>query len=255
MNSSNDVLLKCENLVVTYSNRRILDDVSLIVKKGERIALLGPSGCGKSTLLNVLAGLHPASGGQLERSLLPGDMAFVFQEPSLLPWKTVEENVCVLPALMSVRGKSAPPVERVEKILSNVGLWERRAAYPDELSGGMKMRVAIARALLMSPALLFLDEPFSALDDITRERLQDDLLKIHSVNGLSYIIVTHNIEEAAILSDKIYLLSSEGRIISELLSSDFFDGKSVKRDSPGLMALKAKVREAMLLTHVGRDNA
>ena len=250
-----EILLRAENLTVLFSGRRVLNEVSLVVKKGERIALLGPSGCGKSTLLNVLSGLLTPNKGLIERFFLPSETAIVFQDSSLLPWKTVEDNVCVLPKLMAHHQKLSVTQERVKNILDLVGLWERRGAYPDELSGGMRMRVSIARALLMSPSLLFLDEPFSALDDLTRERLQDDLLRIQTINKNSYIIVTHNVEEAAILSERILLFSEYGKICAEFKTADFASGTPFVRDSAGIAELRIKVREAWKMSHGGGFSA
>ena len=193
-------------------------------------------------MLNVFSGLLIPGKGRVQRSISARDMSFVFQEPSLLPWKNVEDNVQVLLSLMPEKAQSTDSQQRMRDILTQVGLWERRKSFPDELSGGMKMRAAIARALILSPRLLLLDEPFSALDDITREKLQDDLLHLHAINRVSYVLVTHNMEEAALLADRIVVFSSLGAIIAELKVSDFFSGERVRRDSQGVAAVRTSIR-------------
>ena len=242
MTSSDEILIRCEDVVVDFHGRSILSGINIQVGGADRVALLGPSGCGKSTLLNVFSGLLTPSRGNVQRSVSARDMSFVFQEPSLLPWKNVEDNVQVLLSLMPEKAQSSDSQNRIRDILTQVGLWERRRSFPDELSGGMKMRAAIARALILSPRLLLLDEPFSALDDITREKLQDDLLHLHAINRVSYVLVTHNMEEAALLADRIIVFSSWGTIIAELKVSDFFSGERARRDSQGVAAVRTAIR-------------
>ncbi|MBM3382757.1 MAG: ABC transporter ATP-binding protein [Betaproteobacteria bacterium] len=240
--SISDILVKCADVGVEIGNHKILSSVSVEVCRGDRIALLGPSGCGKSTLLNVLAGLLPASEGTLNSTLKPGDVSIVFQEPSLLPWKTVAENVQLLLSLNSTAQLQSDVRQKLRDVLTRVGLWERRGAFPDELSGGMKMRVALARALLMSPRLLLLDEPFSALDDFTREKLQDDLLQLYRSSELSYVLVTHNMEEAALLAERILVFSPQGKIVAELRVSDFSGSESIRRDSKEVSDIRSAIR-------------
>lgn len=242
MTSSEEILIRCEDVGVDFHGRSILSGINIQVDGADRVALLGPSGCGKSTLLNVFSGLLTPSRGNVQRFISARDMSFVFQEPSLLPWKNVEDNVQVLLSLMPEKAQSSDSQQRMRDILTQVGLWERRKSFPDELSGGMKMRAAIARALILSPRLLLLDEPFSALDDITREKLQDDLLHLHAINRVSYVLVTHNMEEAALLADRIIVFSSWGNIIAELKVSDFFSGERVRRDSQGVAAVRTAIR-------------
>lgn len=241
-NLSKDILVACRDIGLKIGNLQILSNISLEIGCNDRIALLGPSGCGKSTLLNVLAGLLTASEGVVQRNLQPGDVSIVFQEPSLLPWKTVEENVQILRSLRSASQRRSESSLSIQDVLMRVGLWERRNAYPDELSGGMKMRVALARALLLSPRLLLLDEPFSALDDYTREKLQDDLLQLHGSAELAYVLVTHNMEEAALLADRILVFSPQGRVISELRVGEFVQAGQLQRDSKEVSDIRAAVR-------------
>jgi len=191
-----------------------LQSLDLDVRQGEFLSLLGPSGCGKSTALRLAAGLIDPTHGQVTRS--PSlQLGFVFQEPTLMPWATVFDNVR-LP--LRLQGRSAASVrDEVMQVLARVGLGEFEGAYPRELSGGMRMRASIARALVTRPKLLLLDEPFAALDEITRGRLDDDLLRIWQEQGLTVIFVTHNVYEAVYLSTRVAVFSGRpGRIIESL---------------------------------------
>ncbi|MGB4136969.1 MAG: ABC transporter ATP-binding protein [Microbacterium sp.] len=191
-----------------------LDDVSLSIGDGEIIALIGPSGCGKSTLLRMLAGLDSAYTGEITWATPPKpgrDIGFVFQEHALLPWRTVQRNVLL--GLEKLPGSKAEKNERVADLLAMVGLGEFADAYPSELSGGMRQRVSIVRALAYDPRILLMDEPFGALDAITRDRLQDDLLKIWEQTRKTIVLVTHSVEEAAYLADRVVVMSPRpGRI-------------------------------------------
>ncbi len=198
-----------------------LRDFSLAVREREFVSILGPSGCGKSTVLRMIAGLVPASSGRIalreQRSAsgLP-PVGFVFQEPTLMPWASVYDNVW-LP--LRVAGQSrALAHERISRVLELVGLDGFAHAYPRELSGGMKMRVSIARALVAQPSLLLMDEPFAALDEITRERLNDDLLAWWAPGPLTVLFVTHSIYEAVYLSQRVVVMTGRpGRIATELV--------------------------------------
>jgi len=196
-----------------------LEEVSLRVADGEFVSLLGPSGCGKSTVLRLLAGLEAPSAGHVDAPALrpgePPETAFVFQEPTLMPWATVFDNV-FLPLRLAgrTRAEAAGPVAEV---LSRVGLGEFAQAFPAELSGGMRMRASIARALVTEPKLLLLDEPFAALDEVTRQRLNLDLLAWWVRRPLSVVFVTHSVFEAAFLSQRVLVMGARpGRIIREL---------------------------------------
>nr|WSZ99769.1 ABC transporter ATP-binding protein [Streptomyces sp. NBC_00857] len=191
-----------------------LDDVDLEVADGEIVALIGPSGCGKSTLLRMIAGLDTDFEGELawSRQPRPGrDIGYVFQEPALLPWRTVERNVSL--GLEAQRDKSPAGRERVRSLLELVGLDDFAGSFPKELSGGMRQRAAIARALAYDPQILLMDEPFGALDAITRDRLHDDLLRIWETTRKTIILVTHSVEEATYLADKVAVMTARpGRI-------------------------------------------
>ena len=197
-----------------------LAGVSLEVGRGEFLAVLGPSGCGKSTLLRMVAGLEPATEGGIRLAEVahePGmaPMSFVFQEPTLMPWASVFDNVW-LPLRLAGSSREAAG-EQVRSLLRLVGLAGFEAAYPRELSGGMKMRVSIARALASRPWLMLLDEPFAALDEITRGRLNDDLLDWWTARGLTALFVTHSVYEAVYLSQRIVVMSARpGRVLAQL---------------------------------------
>ena len=191
--------------------------MSLQVNQGDFISLLGPSGCGKSTALRLIAGLMPPTLGRIEweEGEQAGDIGVVFQEPTLMPWATVEKNV-YLP--FRLRGQSLRSVrDRIHEVLALVGLENFADSYPRELSGGMKMRVSIARAIATNPRLILMDEPFAALDEITRQKLNDDLLALKASTGATVIFVTHSVFESVFLSDRILVMAARpGRVISEI---------------------------------------
>ena len=203
----------------TFPNGTVaLDHVSANVQQGEFLALLGPSGCGKSTLLRLLAGLEQPSGGQIRwLSRAVGDVGFVFQDATLMPWMSAAENV-YLP--LRLRGKSrAETKEAVMATLALVGLAEFAEAKPAALSGGMKMRVSIARALVGEPKLLLMDEPFAALDEFTRFKLQADLHQLLRRTGTTIVFVTHSIYEAAYLATRVMVMSPRpGRVAATITS-------------------------------------
>jgi NitT/TauT family transport system ATP-binding protein len=191
-----------------------LDGLDFEVRDGEFLSLLGPSGCGKSTALRLLAGLAEPSKGEVVRNRAQGGIGFVFQEPTLMPWATVAGNVRLPLRLTGVGAKQSAP--RVDEALALVGLQDFRNAYPRELSGGMKMRVSIARALVTRPALLLMDEPFAALDEITRFKLNDDLRALWHKLGCTVVFVTHSVFESVYLSNRILMLTPRpGRIAAE----------------------------------------
>jgi len=188
----------------------VLDAIDLAVERRSVIALVGPNGCGKSTLLRVIAGLLPAASGEVEvegRPVVGPDsrVGLVFQEPRLLPWRTALANVA-FPLEVAGQGR-APREARALDLLALVGLRDWAGARPAELSGGMRQRVAIARALALEPAVLLLDEPFSALDSLTRERFNVELLRLWERIGATIVLVTHSIAEAVFLADRVLVLS------------------------------------------------
>lgn len=212
------------NVSKVFSNGTLaLKDMSLDVKRGEFLSLLGPSGCGKSTALRIMAGLGAASSGHIDwpsskinsRGLPEGDIGFVFQEPTLMPWQNVWGNVYLPLRLQGVSKSNADA--RIMEALTSVGLADFTKSYPRELSGGMKMRVSIARALVTKPKLLLMDEPFAALDEITRQRLNDDVLRLWRETGITVIFVTHSVFESAFLSNRIVVMRARpGQVYADL---------------------------------------
>jgi NitT/TauT family transport system ATP-binding protein len=200
-----------------YGNGTLaLKGIDLAVEEGEFLSLLGPSGCGKSTLLRVIAGLIPASSGRVEvRAARHGETGFAFQDPTLMPWASAIGNVMLPLRLSGVPRREAEP--RAAEALTQVGLSGFERARPRALSGGMRMRVSIARALVTRPRLLLLDEPFAALDEITRHRLNDDLLTLWAATRFTAILVTHSVFESVYLSSRIAVMAARpGRIAEEL---------------------------------------
>jgi NitT/TauT family transport system ATP-binding protein len=205
----------------TFPNGTLaLDGLDLEVRRGEFLTLLGPSGCGKSSALRIVAGLSEPSAGEVEWAALPASPAtpgigFVFQEPTLMPWATVADNVRLPLRLAGTPETAAAP--RVARALDRVGLAAFGRVYPRELSGGMKMRVSIARALVTEPDLLLMDEPFAALDEITRFRLNDDVQAVHAALRQTVIFVTHSVFESVYLSSRIVVMTGRpGRVFTEL---------------------------------------
>jgi NitT/TauT family transport system ATP-binding protein len=194
-----------------------LDGVDLAVEAGAFVSLLGPSGCGKSTLLRIIAGLVPPSEGSVRRrdAADTGGIGFVFQEPTLMPWASVRENVYLPLRLAGVtRGAAAA---RIDAMLAAVGLRGFERVYPRELSGGMRMRVSIARALVTEPQLLLLDEPFAALDEITRFKLNEDLLRLWQERRCTVLFVTHSVFESVFLSNRIVIMTPRpGRVAADV---------------------------------------
>jgi len=204
-----------------YRNAAVaIEDISLTVQRGEFVTFLGPSGCGKSTLLKLVSGLSPVSGGAVRvNGMTPENarqlVSFIFQDATLLPWRTVEENV----GLGMELEHAARPArkERVAKMLDLVSLSHVAKRYPRQLSGGMKMRVSIARALASRPRILLMDEPFAALDEMTRDRLNEELLRLYSEQKWTVLFVTHSVAEAVFLSTRVVILAAHpGRVAHEI---------------------------------------
>jgi NitT/TauT family transport system ATP-binding protein len=197
-----------------------LQDISLTVERGEFVTFLGPSGCGKSTLLKLVSGLSPVSGGAVQvNGMTPENaremMSFIFQDATLLPWRTVERNVGL--GLELEHAAREARKARVAQMLRLVGLDHVALRYPRQLSGGMKMRVSIARALVSRPRILLLDEPFAALDEMTRDRLNEELLRLFAEQKWTVLFVTHSVAEAVFLSSRIVILAPHpGRIAHQI---------------------------------------
>lgn len=224
--ATTDTCIQLRDVGVTYPTQRgpveAVVDVDLEVQEGEFIALLGPTGCGKSTLLRVIGDLIAPTVGHVQVRDQPAHMArqnnefgFVFQEPALLSWRTALENVNL--PLEVVDYPTAQRRQRCMELLELVGLSGFEDNLPHELSGGMKQRVAIVRALAWDPSILLMDEPFSALDEITRHQLQDELLKLWAVENKTIVFVTHNISEAVYLADRIVVMSSRPGRVNRIL--------------------------------------
>lgn len=216
-----------------------VEDVSLKINQGELITLIGPSGCGKSTLLRIIAGLIPQSAGEIE--ILGGtaedarkrrDIGFVFQDSTLLPWRSALENVALPLEVGPGKAKnSKKAMTEPKQLLEMVGLGGRENAMPRELSGGMRQRVAIARALVGSPRILLMDEPFGALDEITRDRLNEELLQIWRDTGATIVFVTHTISEAAYLGQRVAVMAANpGRIVEVVDMKPFKQENKISRD-------------------------
>ncbi|MDR1299777.1 MAG: ABC transporter ATP-binding protein [Oscillospiraceae bacterium] len=225
-----------------------LTDVSLEIQKGEFISLLGPSGCGKTTLLRIMADLlEPTRGEITVEGGTPREMrlgrkyGMVFQSPVLYDWRTVKKNVTLPLEVMKVPKEKRE--ERADKMLDLVGLTKFAKHYPGQLSGGMQQRVGIARALAINPDILLMDEPFSALDEFTREKLHEDLLRIWRKTNKTVVFVTHNISEAVFLSDRVYILSPHPGRLSAVIDTGFSRPRALSlRHTPEFAALVSKVR-------------
>ncbi len=214
-------ILRAEKLTKSFETSKndllALANISFEVAQGEFLCIAGPSGCGKTTLLQLLGGLQSPTSGQvyLANSPLtkpPPEISIVFQKPNLMPWRTVLDNV-ILP--LQIQGKNSNQTkEQGQQTLSLVGLSDFANAYPKELSGGMEQRVALARALIQQPGILLLDEPFGALDALTRERLNKEILRLWQNQHFTAIMVTHNIREAVFLADRVLVLSPRPATIS-----------------------------------------
>lgn len=247
--------VQCHDLGVRFfTDRRsvtALEDINLDIVEGEFLALLGPSGCGKSTLLRVVADLIKPSRGSItvlgespDASRRQRNIGFVFQDAALLPWRTALQNV-ELPlevATDKVRRARATPRE----LLELVGLKGREGAYPHEMSGGMRQRVSIARALVSDPKILLMDEPFGALDEITRDRLNEELLKIWLEMGITVMFVTHSIHEAAFLGQRVLVMGANPGRVREIVSVPFDDHRTLAlRETPEFVELTGHLRRVL----------
>jgi NitT/TauT family transport system ATP-binding protein len=219
MNVKTTPLVSLAHVRKAFANGTVaLEDLTMDVREGEFLSLLGPSGCGKSTALRLIANLADVSAGSISwptGGSAKRDIGFVFQEPTLMPWASVEENVFLPLKLRGVSKAEAAP--KIHDTLKLVGLADFARVYPRELSGGMKMRVSIARAIVTEPKLLLMDEPFAALDEITRFKLNDDLLRLKQARDVTVIFVTHSVYESVYLSTRIIVMAARpGRVVAEI---------------------------------------
>ncbi|HEY2558990.1 MAG TPA: ABC transporter ATP-binding protein [Caldimonas sp.] len=247
--------VSCRNLRVRFFTPRraitALQGLSLDVAAGEFLTLLGPSGCGKSTFLRVVADLIQPDDGEIrvfgaapEAARLRRDIGFVFQDPALLPWRTALANV-ELPLQVAVsRARRAQATPR--ELLDLVGLKGSELAYPQELSGGMRQRVAIARALASDPKILLMDEPFGALDEITRDRLNEELRRVWRELGLTVLFVTHSIHEAAYLGQRVLMMAANPGRVQAIVPVDLPAERTLAiRESAPFVALAATLRRLL----------
>ena len=205
-------LVQLHAAAVAYGGRPALGPLDLAIAPGEIVSLVGPSGSGKSTALRLIAGLEAPTAGRVERSLARGETSVVFQAPTLMPWASALDNVALPLVLMGAADARA----RAAEALAQVGLADAAALRPAQLSGGMAMRAALARALVAQPRLLLMDEPFAALDEVVRRRLADDVLALWAEHRPAIVFVTHNVEEAAYMAERVVVLThGPGRIAHE----------------------------------------
>jgi NitT/TauT family transport system ATP-binding protein len=247
--------VRLQNVSVSFRTSdqpvQALAEVNLEVGEGEFVALLGPTGCGKSTLLRVVSDLEHPGAGVVEVRGAPAaaarhanEFGFVFQEPALLPWRSALDNV-MLP-LEVVKYPAGERRARCERLLEMVGLTKFMNRYPHELSGGMKQRVAIVRALAWNPSILLMDEPFSALDELTKAELQDELLQIWARERKTILFVTHNLSEAVYLADRVVVMSAHpGRIIATLAVELPRARQPGLRETLGFLQQVKRAREAL----------
>jgi NitT/TauT family transport system ATP-binding protein len=223
--AADDALIVLRDVDLTLAGRQILKDIDVTVRKGEFLCVVGPSGCGKTSLLRLVAGLFHPSNGDVRYAGRPvtaprRDIAIVFQDygKALLPWRTAAGNISL--ALEATGIPSAARKQRIAELLAKIGLAEHADKFPNQLSGGMQQRLQIARCLAQDPAVLLMDEPFGALDALTRQALQDEVLTIAATTGATVLFVTHDLEEAIYLGDRVIALSPNPGRVSKTFTVD-----------------------------------
>lgn len=243
-----------ENVRKSYGARtRTLEDVGFDVADGDFVTLLGPSGCGKSTLLKLMSGLSPLSGGTIRiGGMTPVEAreitSFIFQDATLLPWRTVQANIALALEFEGLARSEQPA--RIAEVLKLVGLEAVSGYYPRQLSGGMKMRVSIARALVTTPRLLLMDEPFGALDEITRNYLNEEILRLKGEQRWTAVFVTHSVPEAVFLSNRILVMrSAPGGIAREISVPFGFPRTPALRRDPDYLRTVAEVSDALAVAN------
>ena len=249
-------LLRFDGVAIRLGGREILSPTSVEVRKGEFVCIIGPSGCGKTTLLRAAAGFVKPSAGAVLRHGKPvtgpsREVAFVFQDygRALLPWRTVAANVSL--ALEAAQVPAAERPARIARVLATVGLTDHAGKYPAQLSGGMQQRVQIARCLAQEPELMMMDEPFGALDEITRDRLNEQLQQLWQRERRTVVFVTHSIAEAVYLSTKIVVMSPRPGRIVKVIDSPLPDERHLAlRDTQAFMDVAHQVREALADGHL-----
>jgi NitT/TauT family transport system ATP-binding protein len=250
---SNSIALDIEGVTHRYDldgrDLQVLDNVSIVIEPGEFVALLGPSGCGKSTLLRLAAGLETPTTGRVLEDGRPitapdPDRILVFQDATLFPWRTVRDNVAIG---LEARGVIRELEYRIDEVLKLVKLEGFADVYPHQLSGGMAQRAALARALVNDPKLLLLDEPFGKLDSLTRLRMQNEFLELWKSAGFTALLVTHDVEEALLLADRVIVLSDRPASIVAEVRVDRPHPR--RRDDAGLVALRRELLEKLGIFH------
>jgi ABC-type nitrate/sulfonate/bicarbonate transport system ATPase subunit len=231
----------------------VLDNISLEFSGGEFVSLIGPSGCGKSTLLRLIAGLIPAESGSLtldgEEIRAPGyERGLVFQDPTLFPWRTIYENIAFG---LRARGVYREEKKNIPEFFALVGLEGFEKSYPHHLSGGMAQRAALARALVNKPKVLLLDEPLGALDAFTRMNMQDEILKIWEQRGTTTVMVTHDVDEAIYMADRIVVMSARPAKIEKVITVDI--GRPRRRDDPDFLDLRGKILQILHFAGTRQD--
>lgn len=249
---SDEIILRIENVSRSYQEDtenpvQALQDISLEVRRGEFICFIGPSGCGKTTLLRLIAGLDTPEAGTLtinghEIHNTDPERGYVFQQGSLFPWLTVEQNIA---AGLVARGVLRREKSEVARYVSLIGLEGFEKSFPHQISGGMAQRVAIARALINRPAALLLDEPMGALDSFTRADLQDKLLELWKQNHTTTLLVTHDVDEALYLSDRVVIMTPRPGRITEILTINL--PRPRQRSGPEFSALRSSILEKLHL--------
>jgi NitT/TauT family transport system ATP-binding protein len=254
-------LIAAERVAVEYGppgrRVRVLENIELAIARGDFVSLIGPSGCGKSTLLKVLSGLLPVAAGRVQVAGLPPEEAarqrrigMVFQDSTLLPWKSALDNAGFLLGLTGRRLSRAEVRERAGDMLRLVGLETSAHKLPAQLSGGMRQRVAIARALALDPEVLMMDEPFGALDAITRETMSDFLLEIWQRTGKTIVLVTHSIDEAVFLSTRVHVMAAHPARIIDTVPIDLPRPRGLHTyEDPAFTHAAARLRALLKLGH------
>ena len=238
-----------------FAGTTVLENVDLTIDSGEFVSLIGPSGCGKSTLLKLISGLSPASSGSiLVDGATPAQarktISYIFQDATLLPWRDVARNVGLGLELEHTDRQAAKL--KVQSLLELVGLRHVAHSYPRQLSGGMKMRVSVARALATTPRLLLMDEPFGALDEMTRDRLNEELLRLRAEQSWTAVFVTHSVAEAVFLSTRVIVLApAPGRIAQQIAIDLPFPRTGLTRESPEFENCVSRVSRALRGVHGG----
>ena len=254
-----DVVIDIQNLSLTFQTAdtpvQALTDINLTERAGEFVSLIGPSGCGKTTLMRIVADLEQPTGGVArvngmtpQEARLKRAYGYVFQAPALYPWRNVLGNVTLPHEIFGL--STGEREEKARRYLDLVGLKGFERKYPWQLSGGMQQRVSIARALSFDPAMLLMDEPFGALDEITRDRMNEELLSIWRKTGKTVIFVTHSIDEAVLLSTRIVVMSARPGRIVEVIDSTLPSERNIEtRDSPAAVDLAHRVRLGLKAGH------